>query len=47
VIFLLKYHQNPQEMEHQKRERESVLKKREKEKEKLQESLQINRKSIF
>jgi hypothetical protein len=51
VIFLLKYHQNPQGAEHRKK-RENVLKKREKEKkeeekEKLQEFLQINGKSIF
>jgi hypothetical protein len=56
VIFLLKYHQNPQETEHRKKKRENILKKREKEekeekegkeKEKLQESLQIKGKSIF
>jgi hypothetical protein len=44
VIFLLKYHQNPQEAGHRKR-RENMLKNRERkkeeeEKEKLQESLQ-------
>jgi hypothetical protein len=49
VIFLLKYHQNPQETEHRKKEkkRENVLKKEEEEKEKLQESLQIKEKLIF
>jgi hypothetical protein len=53
VIFLLKYHQNPQVLKRQsieKRERKSIEKKRKKkkkEKEKLQESLQIKRKSIF
>jgi hypothetical protein len=51
--FLLKYHQNPQETEHRKKEkkRENVLKKEKKkkevEKEKLHESLQVKGKSIF
>jgi hypothetical protein len=53
VIFLLKYHQNPlspQDMEHKKRERKFIEKrkkkrKKEEEKEKLQESLQIKGKS--
>jgi hypothetical protein len=40
VIFLLKYHQNPQVLK-----RRSIEKKREKEK--FQESLQIKGKSIF
>jgi hypothetical protein len=51
VIFLLKYHQNPQVLKRRniEKKREKVLKKREKkeEKEKLQESLQIKGKSIF
>jgi hypothetical protein len=52
VIFLLKYHQKPQEIEHRKKQkkRESVLKnekKRRGRKKKLQESLQIKGKSIF
>jgi hypothetical protein len=51
VNFLLKYHQNPQEVEHRKKT-ENILKEREKEKkveekEKLQESLLIKGKSIF
>jgi hypothetical protein len=46
VIFLLKYHKNPQESEHRKKEkRENTYwkkrKKEEEKKEKLQESLQI------
>jgi hypothetical protein len=40
VIFLLKYHQNPQEMEHRKK-RENVLKKeKKKKKEEGKEKLQ-------
>jgi hypothetical protein len=52
--FPLKYDQNPpnsQETEHKKREEQEKLlkkrKKKEEEKEKLKESLQIKRKSIF
>jgi hypothetical protein len=45
VIFLLKYHQNPQETEYRKKKREKE--KIEEEKKKLQESLQIKGKSIF
>jgi hypothetical protein len=50
VNFLLKYHQNPQETEHRKKQRENILKRekeKKEEKEKLQESLQIKEKSIF
>jgi hypothetical protein len=51
VIFLLKYHQNPQVLKRQsiKKEKKRKRKKKEKEeeKEKLQESLQIKGKSIF
>jgi hypothetical protein len=46
VIFLLKYHQNPQGAEHRTKKRENVLKKEKKKKndeeeKKLQESSQI------
>jgi hypothetical protein len=59
VIFLLKYHQNPQVLKRRfiEKRREKILKKRKKEKErkrnkrkkkeKLQESLQIKGKLIF
>jgi hypothetical protein len=52
VIFLLKYHQNPQVLKRQsikRRERKIIEKKKEKEeeKEKHQESFQIKGKSIF
>jgi hypothetical protein len=52
VIFLLKYHQNPQVLKRQsikQRERKIIEKKKEKEeeKEKHQESFQIKGKSIF
>jgi hypothetical protein len=32
VIFLLEYHQNPQETEHRKKKRENILKKEKKKK---------------
>jgi hypothetical protein len=46
LIFLLKYHQNPHEIEHRKKEKKRKSRKKE-EKEMLQESLQIKGKSIF
>jgi hypothetical protein len=49
VVFLLRYHQNPQvlkETEHRKKREKKVLKK-EREKEKLQEYLQVKRGSQY
>jgi hypothetical protein len=50
VIFLVKYHQNPQVLKRlsiEKKEKKYWKREKKKKKEKLQESLQIKGKSIF